>query len=353
MRRRRLRAGVAVATAGMILAVATAASVGFDWGTDPQVQPPTESAVTEQVRRETLIDYITVDGELGYGEGLPLASKATGTVTWLSKAGTTITRGQAVLRVDDLPVVLLYGQLPMYRQLTVGSKGDDVAQFEQNLRALGYSTFTVDQQYSASTATGVKHWQHDLGLPETGVVELDRVVYAAGPLRVAEHLVRIGAGSPADVLSVSGTTKVLIASVPAADAGWAASGVAVTVTLPDGGTIPGKVSSVEGGPTSDDQNGGDAEGTKVRVIISVADQKAIAGLDRGTLTVRYAAREKRDVLTVPVAALLALAEGGYGLEIVGGDSTRIVAVQVGMFAGGRVEVSGADIAAGVTVRMPL
>ena len=49
---------------------------------------------------------------------------------------------------------------------------------------------------------------------------------------------------------------------------------------------------------------------------------------------------------VPVSALVALAEGGYGLEIVDGTQTRYVAVTLGMFAQGRVEVSGPDIAEG-------
>ena len=59
-----------------------------------------------------------------------------------------------------------------------------------------------------------------------------------------------------------------------------------------------------------------------------------------------------DVLTVPVAALVALAEGGYGLQVVDGATSRFVAVETGLFASGRVEVSGAGVAEGATVGMP-
>jgi len=58
------------------------------------------------------------------------------------------------------------------------------------------------------------------------------------------------------------------------------------------------------------------------------------------------------VLAVPVAALLALPEGGFGVEIVEGNTTRIVAVKTGMFAAGRVEVSGEGIAEGMKVGVP-
>jgi multidrug efflux system membrane fusion protein len=55
------------------------------------------------------------------------------------------------------------------------------------------------------------------------------------------------------------------------------------------------------------------------------------------------------VLAVPVGALLALAEGGYGLEVVRGGTSAVVAVDTGMFADGKVEVSGGGIAEGTVV----
>jgi hypothetical protein len=58
------------------------------------------------------------------------------------------------------------------------------------------------------------------------------------------------------------------------------------------------------------------------------------------------------VLTVPVAALLALAEGGYGIEVVEGTTTRIVAVETAMFADGRVEVTGRGLSEGMKVGVP-
>ena len=57
-----------------------------------------------------------------------------------------------------------------------------------------------------------------------------------------------------------------------------------------------------------------------------------------------------DVLAVPVTALLALAGGGYGVEVIDHSGhTRLIGVTTGAFAGGRVQVSGTGIRAGLTV----
>jgi hypothetical protein len=53
---------------------------------------------------------------------------------------------------------------------------------------------------------------------------------------------------------------------------------------------------------------------------------------------------------VPVTALLALAEGGYGLEVVAEDgTTSTVPVDTGLFAEGKVEVSSPEIEEGTVV----
>ncbi|MEV0271671.1 peptidoglycan-binding domain-containing protein [Hamadaea sp. NPDC050747] len=342
-----MRRSIVVAVAVAVVAGAAAwASVGFGGGTpDPAATEPSR-AETEQVKRETLINWVTMDGQLGFGAAQPIASTATGTVTWLAAPGTTITRGQPLVRVNDSPVVLLYGRLPMYRDLQAGVEGADVTQFETNLKALGYSGFTVDKEFSASTTTAVKRWQAAVGMPETGVVTAGQVVYAAAAVRVSQQLVRLGAASPADVLSATGTTKMVAVSVQTADAGWAVRAAPVTIELPDGATVPGKVDSIADAPESE------GHGPTVTILIAVADQKTLGRLDRGTLTVRHAAQERKDVLTVPIAALLALAEGGYGIELVDGGKSTVVAVRIGLFAGGRVEVSGSGVAEGMTVRVP-
>jgi hypothetical protein len=85
------------------------------------------------------------------------------------------------------------------------------------------------------------------------------------------------------------------------------------------------------------------------VTVTIRDQKSVGRLESGPVTVEYVGREVKDVLTVPVAALVALAEGGHGLETADGG---FVAVKTGLFADGRVEVSGSAVRAGLKVRIP-
>jgi membrane fusion protein, multidrug efflux system len=370
--RRRRRAGrVVFAVVVVVLAVgaAAAAATGFRLEAGPQGGDRQASAdggrppATEKVTRQTLVEAQTQAGTLGYGDKTTVSGRLGGTVTGLPATGSTIKRGQALHRFDNAPVMLLYGSLPAYRALAVGTEGADVKQFERNLYALGYRGFTVDRTYSEATADAVKQWQDDLGLPETGTVELGRVVYAAGPVRVGTHEAAVGdAVQPgAALFTITGRVRVVTVELDTADQRLARKGAAVKVTLPDGKTVGGKIAKTQ---TVIDTGSGDGSGggggggggsdpeTKIEVTVTIADQKALAGLDQASVDVGFTASQRKNVLSVPGAALLALAEGGYGVQVVDGTSTRIVAVETGLFAGGRVEVSGAGLKEGMTVGMP-
>ncbi|WP_431894479.1 efflux RND transporter periplasmic adaptor subunit [Nonomuraea sp. bgisy101] len=353
------RAVGAVAVTAAVLAVAVPAVTDFvPEGSAPGGDrgsrvtgglPP----VTAKVTRQTLVDSQTETGELGYGAATTVNSRLPGTLTSLPATGTRVRRGQAIYRLDDTPVVLLYGTLPAYRALAAGVDGVDVKRFEQNLYALGYRGFTVDGTYSAATAEAVKEWQDDLGLPQTGTVELGRVVYARGPVRVDAHKAASGdAVQPgAGVLAYTGTSRVITVELDVSEQRLADNGATVTVTLPDGSKARGRIARTEtvidtGG------NGSDEPTTGIEVTVTIQNRKKLSNLDRASVDVAFSAAKRESVLTVPVAALLALAEGGYGVQVVDGGATRTVPVRTGLFAAGRVEVTGDGIGEGVTVGMP-
>jgi peptidoglycan hydrolase-like protein with peptidoglycan-binding domain len=315
--------------------------------------------VTADVTRMTLVETASVDGTLGYGPAEPVESKATGTLTWLPNAGETVTRGHALLRADELPVVLLYGEVPLYRPLALNTAGNDVKQFETNLRALGYTGFTVDERYTAETVAAVKRWQRAMDRPQTGTVGAGEVIYLPGPIRVASRVARLGDAATGQVLTCTATTKVVTAQVPAQDTAWAVRGTRVDVVPPAGPSLAGVVADV--GTQAGTQSGGDEAGASggaaapnatVTVTVTIGNQDGIKGLDQAPVKLRHVIEQRENVLTVPVTALLAPIEGGYAVEIVDGGRSRVVPVRTGLFADGRVEVSGADIQAGMKVKVP-
>ncbi|GIG51701.1 peptidoglycan-binding protein [Dactylosporangium siamense] len=337
----------------VVAAVGAAAAAGLglpdrgsEAGTGAAAAPPKTAKVT----RQTLVDTKTEDGKLGHGTTATVSGRVQGTVTELPAVGSTVQRGQSVYRVDNTPVVLLYGGLPAYRNLAPGTEGADVRQFEENLAALGYKGFTVDEEYTASTATAVKAWQGKLGLTKTGVVELGRVVYAAGPVRVDEHKAAVGDQASGPLLTCTGTGPVVTVTLEVSEQRLAPVGAAVTVKLPTGKSVPGKVVKVVTVITP--AEGNNPAETNLEVTVTPDDGAAFIDLDQVTVEVGFTASRKENVLTVPVSALLALSEGGYGLQVVDGGTSRVVAVELGMFAAGRVEVSGGEITEGTLVGVP-
>ena len=373
----------------LVLVAVIGGALGLGGGGSDDDPGPASNVMgpTAVVERGTLSDSVTLDGRIGYGTARPLRIRATGTITWLPPAGRVVRRGEPLLRVDDRPVTLMYGDLPMYRPLGLrpastapetrrsdsGASpgpavpasrpltGRDVDQFESNLRDLGYTGFTVDDEFTVPSAAAVKRWQRDLKVTANGRVGVGDVAYAPGAVRFAGGAIRTGDDVGEGGYLITGTRRVITVQASLSDSGWARPGNRVTVTFPNGTRTPGRVSDVgdvaTAHPEGDDpgQDGAEVEGdpgATVPVTVSVADQSGLGGLRDAPVQVSYTSSQVRDVLSVPVAALVALAEGGYGLEAVGGGSSHYVAVTPGTFAEGRVQVSGAAVREGLVVRIP-
>ncbi len=354
MSRRTLRLAGLALLAVLGTGAVVGAAVGMDTGSGGA--PGSEAGAgaglppaTTTVTRATLISHLDVSGTLGYGPATALAARGGGTLTWLPATGDTIERGGTLYRLDELPVTLLYGALPAYRSLSSGDEGADVRQLEENLAALGYTGFTVDDAFTSATATAVRAWQDDLGRDDTGTVDPAHVSVAAGPVRVSALDAALGSQPAGPVLHHTGTTRAVTVDLDVDDQELAVAGAAVTVTLPGGATVAGTVATVGAVATAPSQPDGTPT---IEVGVTLADQAALGRLDQAPVQVALVSASRPDVLTVPVSALLALREGGYGLEVVAEGVATIVAVRAGMFADGRVEVSGDGIAEGTTVGVP-
>jgi Putative peptidoglycan binding domain len=349
-RPRRTRAIVVSVVVLVVVAAAAVAAFGIDFSHAPPAATIRMPPATAKVTRMTLTQTEKVSGTLGYGDAHPATARGTGVVTWLPAAGATVQRGQPVFRRDDVPVPLFYGTLPFYRVLRSGVSGSDVTELEQNLSALGYTGFTVDSDFTSATTDAVKQWQSALGASQTGAFDPASVVLAPAAIRV--EAVRANVGDPASgpLLTWTGTTRTVDIALDVAKQDLVKVGIAATVTLPDSSTVDGKVSAV--GTVATTSGNGPSSATTIDVTVDIADQTKLGTLDAAPVDVTLVSKTKENVLTVPIGALLALAEGGYGVQVVDGQRTYYVAVETGLFANGRVEVSGAGLAEGMVVGTP-
>jgi peptidoglycan hydrolase-like protein with peptidoglycan-binding domain len=344
MRRAVIVLGSIVLAAGAV----TAAALGLGGAGSPGTTRSTAAPTTEAVTRTTLTQSQDVNGVLGYGPQTTVKAAGGGMLTWLPSPGTILSRGSVVYRADNLPVVLFYGSLPLYRPLSFGSSGDDVREVERNLAALGYGGFTVDDAFTAATATAVQRFQKAHGHVQTGVLDPATVVLTAGRVRVMS--VTAHAGDPADgpVLAYAGTKRVVTVALEVALQSLVRTGMKAAVTLPDASTVEGRVAEVGRVVTQGDPH----QPPTIEVIVTVADQSKFGDLDLAPVVVSLVSAHADNVLTVPVVAVVALAEGGYGVQVADAAGTHFVAVSLGMFGQGRVEISGPGIAEGTHVVVP-
>ncbi|MEC4017991.1 efflux RND transporter periplasmic adaptor subunit [Streptomyces sp. H27-D2] len=331
-------------------------------GPDPKsaAERSTLPPATTKISKSDLMDAKSLPGELGYGDAVPVGSGLQGTVTWLPKVGSVVTRGETLYKVDNRPVTLIYGDTPVYRALKTGDKGPDVKQLNDNLRALGYDA-PDSSTYTARTASAVRGLQEKQGVKETGEVEKGRIVFVPDAIRVSAHKAAMGDPAAAHVLAGTGREKAVIADLEVSDQGVAKKGDPVEVVLPGGKSVKGRITDVETGtpPPKDDgagsgsgDSGGEKPKTKIRVKVEISDQEKLKGLDAATVDVKFISATAKDALSVPVTALVALPKGGYGVEVVEGGTTRIVPVELGLFAQDRVQITGKRLREGMTVGMP-
>lgn len=311
---------------------------------DPAPASAGRPGSTAQLERRDLVDRTEFDGPLGYSDERELSAGRPGTVTWLPDEGATVGRGRPIYAVDGAASHLLFGQIPQWRPFASGmSDGDDVRQLERNLAAMGYDAggdLTVDREFDSDTSVAIADWQEHLGVEETGRLELGDVVFARGRIRVGSHSASIGSSAAGPLMTISSTDRVVTLDVEPADRDAFERGKEVEVELPDGTAVEGivrHVGRVAEAPPPEEQ--ADADPT-IEVIVRLTGDSGTSGYDEAPVQVLAETARAEDVVAAPIASLLALAEGGYALEVVEGAGTSLVPVELGAFADGFVEVRG-------------
>lgn len=375
-----------------------------------------------------------------------VASQSTGTITGLPEVDDVLAFNDEAIRINDLPVLVLPGDLPAWRDLDEGDEGSDVEQLESALVGLGHDPgdLTVDESFTSHTdlmidswqegvgleidgrfdlgdafflpsepvvvevlvefgdtanvgtpllvvdvavagdseietgdtdvlqlqealqrlgysvpATGIvdeatisaiEAWQTDIGAVVDGKVDLGEVIFLPEGVRVTEALVTIGGpvndGTP--VLATSASSSVVVVDLPADNQELLEVGMTLTVEMPDGSEILAGVTVISGIAIRNQ-----AGNVVFETEIELTDTTVGADLDQAPVDVLVVTDSRSQVLAVPVTALLALAEGGYAVEVELADgSLQLTGVEPGLYADGWVEVTSEALAAGDRVVVP-
>lgn len=351
--------------AGTSLVAAGAAVTALAWpagvaATDEQ--PPENPAASEQaatsdsveVTRQDLIERVEVNGRVGHGSESTLPIEADGLVTESRESGDLIEPGDVVLRVGDRPVTLAEGEQPLYRELRRVSSGErdeagdklglqsgaDVEQLQNFLLGAGFDDngrLEVDGTFGLTTQRAVKDWQRSVGHAATGKVDRSQLVFTAGQLRI-ESMPTVGETFSA----VTVTAGVPTVTVSVTDKQRSFFGIGDEIVLTStGGDTTGTV-------VSQKRTVGDDGSTKYEIEIEITDPAALAGSE--SVKVAATKTEAADVLVVPVRALIALAEGGWAVQVDGPDGPTLTRVDLGSVVDGLAEISGLD--EGTAIEVP-
>lgn len=339
------RAAIAGGGAAAALMVAAAvAALGGGSGTPPAAAAAPAAGATGTVERRDLVDRDTLDGTLGYAAESTLAAGASGTLTRLRDPGAVVRRGQWLYDVDGAHAAwLLYGRLPAWRDFAPGmTDGSDVRQLERNLRALGADPggdMDVDDHWDWATTAAVVRLQGARDLIEDGTLGRGELVFRAGAARVGAAIA--AAGDPVApgraIGKLSSTERRVTVALAADRQRLAREGDRVSVELPTGRTGRGRITEVGAVVQPPAQEGDDPT---ITVTIALTGKAARGGLDQAPVDVGFAVERRKDVLTVPVKALLARDGGRFAVEVADGGARRLVDVTPGLYADGRVEVDG-------------
>jgi hypothetical protein len=305
---------------------------------------------TAAVTRQDLSAVTPVTATLGYAGSYSVAGQGGGTLTWLPSAGQVIGQGQVLYKTGNGSPVVLYGSVPDWRILSEGVTGQDVSQLNHDLVALedadsaDISTLGWDY-FSWASRAGVQMLEGHLGASSPpGSLSLGQVVFEPEAIRVSQVTGSLGGPASGAVLTATSDRHVVTVSLDVSQQSEVRAGDTVSITLPDGTTTSGVVSSVGKVATTASSPGGSGSTTTIPVEVKLTHPGAAGSLDQAPVTVNITTATARNVLVVPVTALLAQASGGYVIEVAGpGNTRRWVPVQVGPVfddADGLVQVTG-------------
>jgi peptidoglycan hydrolase-like protein with peptidoglycan-binding domain len=135
-------------------------------------KPPEPGLITVPIEYRPLSNNVTIRGDANYADSVEVTLETgdiggpavvTGQVP---EVGSSLGPGSVALEVAGRPVIVLPGDLPVYRTLRVGVSGPDVLQLKQALQSLGINPGNVTSNvFDSATASAVAALYASVGYP--------------------------------------------------------------------------------------------------------------------------------------------------------------------------------------------
>ncbi len=299
---------------------------------------------TSAIEIKTLSRKQEFNADLGFGKTRDLFAQVEGTLTWVPDLGQEIKPGEKIWEIDRQPVIYMPGDLPMYRDLYKGvKKGDDILQLEEFLIAEGFGPdgWLADNSFNARTRAAVKAFQKARGMTEDGLLGPAELVVGQVSLRVETRANLGDLTSSGPVLTVTDADAIVTLTSSSRQLANFQQNPEVVIVLGDSTELPATLDRVKSTPA--DETG--AFGYEIRYLVDAEIS------DAQPVKVKLVQVLAANALTVPVDALIALAEGGYAVEVKTGVGNVLRGVDVIDFDDTTVAVTG-DVVEGDQVVIP-
>lgn len=138
--------------------------------------------ITAEAQKRTLKDSVTVKGTAGRVEQRQVQALAPAQVTSVPiDDGADVNAGSPLLSLDGRAAVAELGDIPFFRELDVGARGEDVRQLETILERAGYHPGVVDGNYTEATRTALAQWQAAYKYPGVTPARAQTVTVSLSP----------------------------------------------------------------------------------------------------------------------------------------------------------------------------
>jgi peptidoglycan hydrolase-like protein with peptidoglycan-binding domain len=340
-----------------------------------QTAPAKPTLITAQVGLKKIENTIITRGVvkptesyyIGYGQLLKTGAtdKSGGNEILTSvfvHVGDELSAGSVLADVNERPVMIMQGDLTMYRDIQPGVEGGDVKQLQQNLKNLGFYRGAISGVYDSATWGAVEQFYKSKGyktrevdvpptpeqlkadpnaksvkaatVPKTEVQFIKQM-----PVHVSSVAKDVGFGVPEAIAILTPSALQVESTIPNNQESLVRSGDAVSMYLTETNIITGKVGEKKTAENSG--NPGDNSSANTTTYSLIPDQPLPFEMANRDIKIIFKTASTADkVLTVPLGAIASDASGGTYVNLVDEhDAISRVNVKTGVQGDGQIEVT--------------